>query len=148
LQPIELGVDDDGDPVQSCVVIPTLVDHDLGGDQFQRAVARLPAGPRLIFNQLAESLDQSGEPIPTGIPDTEINRFRVGKVVKLAAWRDKAISASGVSNVPANPVSGTGRDKNRDATKKAFNRALPKLQNAGIIRVWEEWAWITHELPK
>ena len=137
LQAIELGFDDDGDPITSCVVMPTLQGTDTRGDEFQLAVAKLPSGSRMVYNQLAELLEQSGEPIPTGIPDTEINRFRVGKVADFAAWRDKAISASG-----------TGRDINRDTGKRAYNRALPTLQNAGIVRVWEQWAWITHELPK
>lgn len=137
LRPVELGADDEGEQVTSCVVMPTLVDTDLGGTEFERKVASLPAGPRLVFNQLGELLRHAGEAVPDEIPDAEINRLRVGKVVELAAWRDKAISAAG-----------TDRDKDRDTGKKAFNRALPKLQNAGVVRVWEEWAWITHELPK
>lgn len=136
LQPVELGLDDEGEPVMSCIVMPTLVDANAGGTEFDRKVASLPAGPRLVFNQLGELLRHAGVPVPDEIPDTEINRLRVGKVVDLSAWRDKAISAAG-----------TDRDKDRDTGKKAFNRALPKLQNAGVVRVWEEWAWITFELP-
>jgi hypothetical protein len=137
LEPIELGIDDDGEPVTSCVIKPALVDIDSSGSEFDRKVARLPAGPRLVYSQLAELLQQVESGIPAEIPDEEINRLRVGKVIELEAWRDKSISAAG-----------TGRDMNRDTGKKAFNRALLRLQNDGIVRVWEQWAWITFELPK
>ncbi|MBV9528337.1 AAA family ATPase [Sphingomonas sp.] len=151
LQPIELGNDDDGDPVTSCVIVPTFVATDEGVSEFDRKVARLPAGPHLVYSQLTELLEQAEVAIPSGIPDDEINRGRVGKVADLAAWRDKAIAASGTLDVPAivpaNATSGTCRDKNRDTAKKAFNRALIRLRNDGIVRVWEQWAWITYELP-
>lgn len=137
LRPVELGNDDDGEPITSCVIVPTLVDLNAGGNEFERAVARLPSGPRLVFNQLAELLKNVEGGVPPDIPATEINHFKVGKVAELAAWRDKAISACGID-----------RDKDRDTGKKAFNRAVPKLQNAGVVRIWEQWAWITYELPK
>jgi KaiC/GvpD/RAD55 family RecA-like ATPase len=137
LQPIELGTDDDGDQVTSCVIVPTFVATDEGVSPFDRKVAKLSAGPSLVYGQLAELLEQSEAAIPTAIPDEEINRGRVGKVALLDDWRDKSISAGG-----------TDRDMSRDTGKKTFNRALMKLRNDGIVRVWEQWAWITYELPE
>jgi len=135
LLPVELGQDEDGEGVTSCVVIPTAVDTNPQADPFLQAVSRLPTNQRLVFDQLQELTEVAPESVPTSIPDGEINRHRVGKVVSFSAWRDKSISAAG-----------TGRDMDRDTGKKAFNRALPKLKLAGVVRVWEDWAWITHEV--
>ncbi len=135
LQPIELGIDNDGDEVTSCVLAPTLVDTNPAVDPFARAIAKLPAGARLIFEQLAEAIVNEGCQIPSDIPDTEIDRLRVGKVVLLEAWRDKSISAAG-----------TEAGHSRDTGKRNFNRALERLRNVGVVRVWNEWAWITHHI--
>ncbi|MGN6374862.1 MAG: AAA family ATPase [Sphingomonas sp.] len=136
LHVVELGQDEDGDPVTSCVVEHTDRDLTPSADPFSQAVAKLSQNNRLIFDQLGELLETIGEGVPDAIPEGEINRMKVAKIASLDAWRDKSISATG-----------TGAGHSRDAGKKAFNRALPALRNAGVVRVWEDWAWITHELP-
>ena len=132
----ELGFDDEGEQVTSCTVEPTNVDLNPQSDPFALAVGRLSAGVRLVYEQLGELLGVAGIPIPNAIPDLEIDRNRVGKVARLDAWRDKSISAAG-----------TGAGHTRDAGKKAFNRARTTLQGRGIVGVWEEWAWITFDVP-
>lgn len=102
---------------------------------FAQAVGKLSTGNRLVYEQLGELIEADGAPVPDDIPDTEINRQWVTRVVSLDAWRDKSISAAG-----------TEAGHNRDSGKRAFNRALPYLRNAGIVRVWNDWAWITHQL--
>lgn len=136
LQPVELGLDDEGDEVTSCVLVPTLVDTNPAADPFARAVAKLSAGARLVFEQLGETIANEGIPVPADIPETEIDRLRVGKAARLEAWRDKSISAAG-----------TEAGHSRDTGKRNFNRALEKLRNAGVVRVWNDWAWITHRIP-
>ncbi|UUL83446.1 AAA family ATPase [Sphingomonas qomolangmaensis] len=135
LRVVELGEDEDGETVTSCVVEPTEIDTNRVRDPFAMAVGKLSAGNRLVYEQLGELLETEGTQIPTAIPEGAIDRGRVGKVASLDAWRDKSISAAG-----------TGAGHNRDTGKRAFNRALPALRNAGVVRVWEEWAWITHHL--
>ena len=98
----------------------------------------LPDGAKLALNQLDETLEQSAIGVPTEIPDTEINRLRVGKVARLDHWRDKALSGAGTFRDTDN---GTEYEK----LKKAFNRAIVRLQKDKIIRVygpyvWREWA--------
>jgi hypothetical protein len=131
----ELGIDEKGRPVTSCTVEPTDVDLDPAADPFALAVAELSAGARLVYEQLGEVIEAAGTPIPPAIPEDEIDILKVGKVALLDAWRDKSISAAG-----------TGAGHNRDTGKRAFNRALVALRNRGIVRVWEEWAWITFDV--
>lgn len=135
LRSIRLGEDEDHEPVSSCVVEAT--DIDLSPrDPFAVAVARLRGNNRLVYDQLGEILASEGIPIPPGIPTAQIDAARVGKVALLDAWRDNSISAGG-----------TGAGHNRDTAKRTFNRALQSLKTAGIVRVWNEYAWITHHLP-
>ena len=135
LQPVDLGYDDDGDPVTSCVVVPTSVDSNPAVDPFARAVGKLSAITRLIYDHLGETIQHNGFTIPPGIPNEEIDVLRVGKVASLEAWRDKSISAAGTE---------AGHD--RDTGKRSFNRALITLRNQGVVKVWEDWAWITHHI--
>jgi hypothetical protein len=137
LVPIELGVDEDGEIVTSCIVQSAPEDRNPAHDPFAIAVTRLPNGQRRIYDQLLKLTQTAPESVPAEIPVGSINRLRVGKVVSLDTWRDMSISAAG-----------TGAGHDRDTGKKAFNRALPKLQVLGVVAVWENWAWITHEIVK
>lgn len=130
LRSIELGEDEDGEPVTSCVVEPALIDTSVPADPIAQAIARLPDGPKLVLRQLMEAIEQDGIIPPREIPEAEINRLRVGKVVATGTWREKALMGGG-----------TERDTNRDTAKKAFNRALTRLQKDGIVRVWGDYAW-------
>ncbi|MBV9528527.1 AAA family ATPase [Sphingomonas sp.] len=130
LKSIELGHDEDGDFVTSCVVQAADIDDRPKSDPLALAIARLPDSAKLALRQLEEAIKSDGTPPPQSIPDAEINRARVGKVVLLKAWRDKAIMAAG-----------TDRDNDRDTGKRSFNRALQRLQKDDIVRVWGEFAW-------
>lgn len=132
---IELGEDEDGDPVTSCIVEATEANLNPAADPFARAVARISAGTRLVYDQLGELLEASGTAIPTEIPNGEIDHLHVGKVAVLDEWRDKSILAAG-----------TGAGHKPETGKKAFNRALVSLRKAGIVRVWGNWAWITYHI--
>lgn len=132
LLPMTLGVDQDGDPVTSCVIKGESLSEIEPYDPFARAVSKLSASNHLIYDQLAETIECLGVPIPSDIPDGEIDRMRVGKVALLDAWRDKSISAAG-----------TGAGHDRDTGKRTFNRSLKNLINLRIIKVWNDWAWIT-----
>jgi hypothetical protein len=132
LRSVDLGVDEDGEPVTTCVVEPTDIDLSPSVDPFARAVAKLSPGARLVYDELGEILKAEGTAVPDAIPDAEIDRSRVAKVASLEAWRDKSISAAG-----------TASGHSRDTGKRTFNRHLESLRSKGIVRVWNEWAWIT-----
>ena len=130
LRTVSLGQDEDGDEVTSCVVDQANVDLTPAGDPLAQIVAKLPAGSKLALRQLDEVTIAHGIVPPAEIPDSEIDRMRVGKVVAIGIWREKAISAAG-----------TEAGQERDTVKKAFNRGLKSLQSKGIVRVYEGFAW-------
>ncbi|HET6606385.1 MAG TPA: AAA family ATPase [Rhodopila sp.] len=130
LKPVDLGQDEDGETVTSCVVEPASQEVTTANDLSAKALARLPDGSRVILNQLMEVIEAEGFPPPDTIPDSEIERLRVGKVAKTGTWREKVLMGGG-----------TERDKDRDTARRGFNRALLRLQKDGIVRVWGEYAW-------
>jgi KaiC/GvpD/RAD55 family RecA-like ATPase len=133
LKVVELGEDEDGEAVTSCILVPADVDaNDLPLDAQPRR--RIPESAKAALRTLDETCEAFGFAPPTDIPATEINLLKVGKVVRFETWRDKCISAAG-----------TSRDNKRDTEKRAFNRAKEKLQDLGIVRVWNDYAWRTHE---
>lgn len=134
LKVVELGVDEDNEPVTSCIVEQADVDLVPRGDTAASRMARLPDGPKLILKHLDEVCEQAGLYPPATIPDAEINRARVGKVVLIDDWRTKYIASAGHDP-----------DIKSDTLTKAFRRGLTRLQNDGIVRVWNEHAWRTWE---
>lgn len=134
LQPVELGVDDEGDTVTSCVVVPTLT--DLGGgasNKFQQKINALSPNHKIIFDQLGKALEVDGVSPSDAIPDDVLDRNRIGKVVSLRTLSDRAISTLR-----------TVTDTDPDTPRRTFDRAKKALQAKGIIAVWEEWAWIAY----
>lgn len=126
LQSIELGEDEDGEPVTSCVVVDTDGDEGL----VRHSGQRLTALQRQIYNELLGSIETNGIPVPRDIPDDRINRHRVGKVVSIKTWRDRWIAVA-------------GSEYKGDAASATFRRAKTELQNLGTIQVVGEHAWAT-----
>lgn len=116
LQSVELGVDQDGDPVTSAVVV-------------QADVPAMKAKPRSGRDEVAaQALDEAlktdgaarkGENFPP-------NR----KVVELVKWRDQCC------------VRGlTDPEASSDTQRKAFTRAKERLLDRDCIRVWDQFVW-------
>lgn len=133
LQRVELGVDDEGDPVTSCVVAPTLVDSNVSGNKLQQKVMSLAPNYRIVFAQIGRAIEAEGVPVPADIPDGMIDKQWVGKVVSLRTVSDRCIAALR-----------TGSDTKPDTARRTFERALKSLQSKEIVGVWEEWAWIAY----
>jgi len=136
LHPVELGNDEDGDAVTSCIVQLSDAAPAAPYDPYRAAISKLSAGNRLIMEQLGELLETAGVAPPSEIPDAEIDRRWVTRVAPFTAWRDKCLSGSG-----------TTAGQERDTLKRAFNRGVKQLQLSKIVRVWNDWAWLTHRLP-
>jgi hypothetical protein len=128
----ELGQDEDGDPVTSCIVEATGVDLAPRGESVAVKMAKLPDGAKLVLNMLHETLEQFGFYPPTEIPDTDIDRTMVDKVAKLDDWKQTHGDTAG--NAP---------DIKTDTMTKAFNRAKKRLQEDGIVRVWGDYVWFS-----
>lgn len=132
LKVIELGQDEDGDAVTSCIVEATDVDATPRGDVPEAKAARLPDNYKRVLQVLDDTAVQSGFYPPTEIPDAQIDRLKVGKVVKLEDWRTQFAQQAGQDP-----------DSKPDTVSKTFRRALTRLQNDGITAVWGEYAWRT-----
>lgn len=117
LEHVELGINDDGDPITSCVVVPAdsiLAPNPKGG--------RPPAAARMALGLLHDLLTGSGEPAPAS------NHIPVGmRVVKIGLWREHFYKS--------NP------DDIQDTRRKAFVRVASKLQELKIIGIWGDYVW-------
>ena len=117
---IDLGVDDDGDPVSSCAVLPL--------DGTAEGAPSLPGkrGPTLLLDALNGALEAHGEPHPAA-PGL--------RAVKLEHVRS-AFSAG-------YPVAGKTAQRKPDTVRRAFKRALDDLDDH-IVRHRDghgEWLW-------
>ena len=114
LEVVNLGPDDEGDPMSSCVIVPAT------------AVAKGPklSGPaKLALDQLQELIAAEGK-VPAGT-----NHIPVAtRVCSTELWRAYFYKAH-----PA--------DK-QDTKKKAFVRAAEKLQELKIIGLWGDNVWL------
>jgi hypothetical protein len=120
LRPIELGRDEDGDPVTSCVVEPTEALP-------QKNSAKLTPSPKakIALGTLQKAIAEAGTEAPA---NNHIPRVRV---VEIDAWRRYYYAGTGSDGATA------------EARKKAFQRARDQLQAAGAIGIHTDLVWIT-----
>lgn len=145
LVPVELGLDEDGEPVTSCYVQQARASAAPALDPRIKALGALSDGQRRAFNCLGEAIAHHGHAVPTDIPDHVINRFMVAKVTPITVWRDMFISTGRTGGGQAtSSAGGQGADKEADTLGRTFRRYKEKLQATGIIGVWEDYAWIAH----
>jgi hypothetical protein len=113
LECVDVGFDDDGDPIRSCVVTPI----DLTSVPTRSAAPRLSAAATVMLDALKKAIDDAGElpPACNHIPDNT-------RTVPLSLWRRYAYQLD--------------PDGNAEAKKKAFQRARLALQAKGCIGVW------------
>ena len=117
LEQIEVGEDEDGEPITSCVVLPT----DIGDT---RPNTKMSQSAKLALDALNEAVIESGEVVSGGsIP---INT----RTVPLVRWRE-VCEAKMIAN-----------SEKADSKYKAFVRASKHLQQAGIIGVWNDRVWV------
>ena len=120
LEPIEVGIDRDGDPIISCVIVPT--DSQPTNDQ------RLSGNARLAWDCLSDLLADSDTRHPGG-PHVPANVITVTQ----DAWR-KLFYARNVAD-SSDPV------KVQNAKQKAFKRASAALHERGFIGLFEGIVW-------
>jgi AAA domain len=116
LERVDLGTDDDGDPITSCVILPV-------EDGIAARKPKLPAAAKLALDLLQQLIAGGGEPAPASnhIPKN------VPVVCSAELWREHFYKAS------------LGK---RDTKKKAFGRAVTRLQELHFIGVWNDKAWL------
>jgi hypothetical protein len=117
LEVIELGCDENDEPVTSCIVQPA--DRPTANDNMP---ARLPDAARIALEALKRAVHEGGESgasdrVPAGV-----------RVVSMELWR-KYFEAMTPVDKP-------------DARRMAFKRASDKLVAAKVIGIWNERVWV------
>jgi hypothetical protein len=120
LEPVEVGTDEDGEPITSCVV------HEAeGAGGKPRKMPKLTGAETVALQAIHEALADNdvthpGLPqIPRGIPLT-----------KTGIWRQYSYRKG---------ISASAEDRARQA---AFKRGYEGLQRKGVIAVWYEYVWL------
>ena len=124
LEVVEVGTDDDGDTITSCVVKPSDVTPSgrgqvLSGDQ------------KLALEALQDVVCDHGR------HHSGSSRIPAGaQVVDIRYWRELFYARKITKS--------DDEDKAKEAKKKAFQRAVASLQKAGKISVHDPEVWIVH----
>jgi hypothetical protein len=122
LEQAEIGCDEDGDPLTSCVIVP------VHGEAIPAPkLVALPKSARLALRALDEALVDAGEPAPAS------NHIPPGvRVVTVDLWRQytyqRGISAA---------------DCTDRARQKAFKDASTRLITGSEVAIWGEHVWRT-----
>jgi hypothetical protein len=120
LEVIEVDIDEDGDPITSCVVIPT--EETLSQDH---KVPRLSAANENALQALRDALNEAGEDAPAS------NHIPLStRVVPIELWRKYAYARNGEANAAAK--------------RQAFKRANETLLAKGFIGCWDSLVWVVN----
>ncbi len=121
LRVVELGEDEDGEPITSCVVEPA----EPGATQRTAKAKGLTAAAKVALGTLRKALAEAGEPAPASnhIPQ-QMN------VVSVETWRRyHYIGTASDAQTP-------------EARKKDFQRARQQLQAAATIGIHNDLCWV------
>jgi hypothetical protein len=128
LEQVELGIDNDGDPVTSCVITAVEANEVQEAEQTEQADPsgrKVPKGAQLALEVLrklfASSIDNIAAPKEAGLPPGT-------RICRAEKWREHFYKAS-----PAD---------NQDSKRRAYKRAHEQLFKAGILDVWDEYVWL------
>lgn len=122
LEAAEVGVDEDGELITSCVIVP--VEQVSSGSQKAASVKQPKGAAKIALAALQDAVSECGElpPASNHIPPNTL-------AVKIDTWRTYAAKA-GI----------TGSDE-KDAFRKAFNRAHEVLVADHHVGTWTPWVW-------
>jgi hypothetical protein len=118
---VELGADDDGDAITSCVVEPVEQDHTPNGKK-----VKLSPYAVIALRLLGDAI------IETGSTTYKHNRIPHGSgTTGTDDWRSYFYAGTIAEGIK------------RDSQKKAFQRVVIELQRAGKIGIWQDRVWLT-----
>jgi hypothetical protein len=121
LKTVEVGTDEDGDMLTSCVVEAV---EGASASMARHRTPRLTKAAHIALRALREALSEMGEPspasnhVPSGITVTTLER-----------WRQYAYSR------------GISASEAPRARQQAFRRAGEQLISAGEVVVWDSYVW-------
>ncbi len=113
--PVEIGTDQDGDPVTSCVLLPA--DKDATTSQRTKVTGQAKIALDLLVRAIADGgeIPPASHHIPGG----------TNRVVPLSLWRSYCMTG------------GLAEGDNDETFKKAWKRCRERLLSGGIIKVWD-----------
>jgi hypothetical protein len=122
LKPVDLGCDEDGEPISSCVVVP--VEGGLAREA-RKKPTKMPKAAQIALRALAEAVDEQGQTppasahIPAGV-----------RAVSVPVWREQCYRRG---------ICTTEGDR---AKRQAFKRASEHLIGSSSIGIWDDLAWL------
>ncbi|MDR6954884.1 hypothetical protein J2X65_004260 [Ancylobacter sp. 3268] len=124
LRVVEVGHDDEGETITSCVVEPA----DGSAVPEKSAGPRLPKGAKIALDALRDAVAEMGKSAPASnhIPPQV-------RVVSTENWRKYFYSKTPTDT------------ETPRARQLAFKRAAEALQSANVIGVWDDAVWIARE---
>jgi hypothetical protein len=120
LEQVEVGIDEDGDAITSCVIVATEGHEPKANDK----VARLPKAARIAARALQEAVNDAGE-----IPPASNHIPPHARAVKMDLWRQYSY-ARGISD-----------SQETRAQQQAFKRGSEALIAAQVVAVWQPYVW-------
>jgi len=123
LEQVEVGIDEDGDLITSCIVVPVEGKAAIPS----RKALTLPKSAKIALQAIQEAVEEAGES-PTAsnhIPGSV-------RVVTVDMWRQYAYQR-GIS----------AADAGERARQQAFKRASEHLVAGGHVGIWGEHVWAT-----
>jgi hypothetical protein len=124
LQMVELGTDDDGDPITTCIV-----DHNAEAPAAAVKQPTLGAPGKVALQALGEVLEQQGETL-AGTSTIPKNT----RAVKLEQWRARFALRYGSDE--------GGQKRDGPAVRQAFKRGREALLKAGLVGISDPWCWL------
>lgn len=122
LEAIDVGHDQDGELITSCVVVPV----EAPTRKISSKLPKLCRSDATALKALRRACDEAGEPPPASGPIPHNT-----KVVTKDVWREYAFKCG---------VSGSDEDR---AKRKAFSSAFERLIDSGRVGYEEPFAWLT-----
>jgi len=121
LKPVEVGTDDEGQPITSCAIVPVEGSAAPAKNRGQK----LPAATKLALDQLRELIgSDASERAPAGQNHIPANV----RVCSATLWREQFYKVH-IGDTP-------------DTKRKAFVRAVLRLQELRLIGLWGDKAWL------
>jgi hypothetical protein len=121
LDVVEIGEDEDGEPVTSCVVVP----DENAGDAVRRVQIPKGGNARLVWDGLREMFKAACDRRPAGVPD----ELPIGRPV--LSLEDA--------------IAGTKGRLTCDSDQRGYRArlAITSLVNSGLLTLREGWLWIS-----
>ena len=120
LEVVEVGIDEDGEPITSCVV-----EEAETSDTPRVKPEKLSAAEGRALQLLTEAINTGGQ-----IPPADNHIPTSAKCVTEAVWRDYCYRGS------------ISKSDTPDAKRMAFTRAATALITANRVDKWEPWVWL------